>query len=814
MFGQVTIVSGKVTESTTGSPIPFANVIFTGTSEGAITDFDGNFSVTTRQPVDSLEVRYIGYIKRVKPLVAGEEQVINFQLDEDLITLGEVVVYSGENPAFAILRKVIRNKGKNDQRALSAYEYESYTKIEFDVDNISERLKKRKIMQRITAVMDSIEHIAGDDGQPVLPLFLSETISKFYYKKDPTFRHENIIKTNVHGIGITDGTLTAQVIGSSFQQYNFYRNWMNIVSKEFVSPIAEGGRIYYEYDLIDSLYLGDDFCYRIDFIPKREQDLAFIGTMWINKDDYALKRIDATVPKSANLNFVEKLKIQEDLIKTEAGPWLPHKTRVVVDVIDLTKKTPSMIAKFYISTSDHKVNQPHPNKFYLNPVSMEETITEFDDSYWANHRHDSLTSTEENVFKMIDSLKEVPIVKASMDLSKFAFNGYHKIGMIEIGPYTTFVGNNDIEGWRAGFGARTSIDFSKHWLIGGHVGYGFLDERWKYRVYVENILDRKRWTTLRLEHQREVEQVWVLNEDFEPFSFLYGLSRFGTLNEPFLTEKYQVKFFRQHATGFSQDIRFTHESYDPQFNFNYLGDPSDPGGNPAQNFSISEVSVDTRYAKDEMFVINDNTRLSLGTTWWPAFNFKYSYGMKDVLGSAFEYHKFKFSIEKRQKMGLLGIGMIKGSAGYISGGLPYPLLYNPIGNESLVYVDFAYNLMNYFEFSTDKYAELRYRHSFEGIILNTIPLIKKLKLRVIADINILYGDMSEDSFSRVIYPLNDLDQPIIPFRSFDSRPYIEVGYGVENILRVLSIQAFHRLTYLDQSNINKFGLKFNLEFNL
>jgi len=211
-YSQKTTVSGKVTETSTGSPVPFATVVFTGTTEGAITDFDGNFKAETSLQVDSIEVSYVGYIKRVKPLRRGTHQIIKFQLAEDVVTLSEVVIVPGENPAFAILKKVVENKKKNDKRQLEAYEYESYTRTEFDVDNISEKLKKRKIMSQITNVLDSIEIIAGEDGRPMLPVLISEAISRFHYRKNPKARHEQMIRTRLTGVGITDGSLTSQVI--------------------------------------------------------------------------------------------------------------------------------------------------------------------------------------------------------------------------------------------------------------------------------------------------------------------------------------------------------------------------------------------------------------------------------------------------------------------------------------------------------------------------------------------------------------------------------------------------------------------------
>ncbi|MFT7029949.1 MAG: hypothetical protein ACJA2C_001343 [Marinoscillum sp.] len=811
-YAQVITVSGKVTESASGTPIPFANVVFLGTQEGAITDFEGNFVASTSLKVDSIEVRYIGFVKRTKTVARGTAQIINFQLDEDVQTLGEVVVYSGENPAWPIMRSMVKNKNTNDKRSLSAYEYESYTKVEFDVDNISDKFKDRKIVQKITNVLDSIERIAGDDGKPILPVFISEAISRFYYKSDPTFRHENIIKTKVSAVGITDGTLTSQVIGSTFQEYNFYQNWLNIVTKDFVSPLADGWKLYYEVYLEDSAYINEHFCYRIDFYPKREQDLAFMGTMWITKNEFALKRIDAQVTKAANLNYIEKVKIQQDLLKTSAGPWLPEKTRVVVDVSQLTDKTAGMLAKFYVSTKDHIVNDPKPNKFYLNPVVMEETVRQSDETYWADNRHDSLSPTEINLFSMIDSMKKIPVVKTYMDIAKFAVNGYYKIGSIDFGPYSTFFGNNNIEGVRVGFGGRTTIDLSNKWTFGGNVGYGFDDERFKYRFYADRILDRQPWTTIRYEQQREIEQVWLLNDQIEPNSLFYTLSRFGTLTQPFLINKYRLSMFRQLSAGFGASLAVKHESFKPYYDFQYFKEYGD--ATTQSNYEVTEASLSAHYSKDELFAINDNERISLGTLRWPAFNLDYVYGFKNVLGSDFSYHKVKLGVVKDQKMGLLGKANIKLNGGYIIGDLPYTLLYNTIGNQTFFYVNFAYNLMDFFEFSMDKYVELRYRHSFEGFLLNSIPLMKKLKWRLIGSANMLYGDISDRNVAMTQTKLDPDGNVILPFSRMDNRPYVELGYGVENIFKIFSVEAFHRLTYLDEPDVRKFGLKFNIQLIL
>ena len=270
-FAQETIVKGKITDANSGDPIPYVNVIFGGTTTGITSDFDGNYELRTSAPVDTLVISYIGYKVRKKAITSGVSQTVNIQLEEDITTLQENCFEAGENPAFDVLRRVIENKKNNDKRKLTAYEYETYTKIEIDVDNLSEKFRQRKMVKKITQVLDSIEVIAGEDGKPVLPLLITESVSKVYYRDNPSLKYENILRSKINGVGVEDGTTVTQLVGSSFQEYNFYQNWLNILAKDFVSPIADGWRLYYEYDLIDSLYVGNDFCYRLDFFPKSPQ---------------------------------------------------------------------------------------------------------------------------------------------------------------------------------------------------------------------------------------------------------------------------------------------------------------------------------------------------------------------------------------------------------------------------------------------------------------------------------------------------------------------------------------------------------------
>ncbi len=820
VFSQTTEIRGKITDANSGDPLPFVNVIFKGSLFGTTTDFEGNYYLTSNDPTDTLFVSYIGYESKFKIVQKGIKQTINFQLVENIQSLQEVVVLAGENPAFMVLRNVIKNKDINDKKKLTAYEYDTYSKIEIDIDNISEQFRQKKIMKKITQVLDSVDRIAGEDGKPILPIFISETISKIYYRANPQLKTEHILNTKISGVGVDDGTtFITQVVGSSFQEYNFYQNWLNIVSKDFVSPIADGWKIYYEYDLTDSLYVDEDYCYRLDFFPKSPQDLAFTGAMWITKKEYALKRIDVTVPKAANLNFVEKIKIQQELAPTTAGAWIPVKNRVLIDIGEVNDKMGGLLAKFYTSNQNIVVDKPKEAKFYEHQVVLAEDTKEKqnDQAYWDNLRHEPLSETEKSVYQMIDTLQNIPVIRTYTDIIKIVVNGYHNLGKIEIGPYNSVFALNDIEGVRAQIGFRTTNEFNKNWVFGGQLAYGFKDEKFKYLASITNIISREKWTTLTLKHRHDLGRIGIDEEALSQNYFFLAAQRFGEIRRGNYYNDTRLDFRREFFKGFTQRAVLRYNTFDPAFSFGYYSAVNDTSSAILDQYKTAEVMLEVRFARDELFIQTDNDRISLGTTKWPVISFQYTRGIKGILGSDFNYNKIGLSFQKRMKVSFLGSSYVTLAGEYTFDPLPYPLLSMHLGNQTFVYTSATYNLMNYGEFVSDKYATLRFQHHFEGFFLNRIPLLKKLKWRLLATSNVLMGGMSTANQSLISDFAPDRMSPTIPVEPFRSNiPYIEVGYGVENIFKFLRIDFIHRLTYRELSPdsrvitpIRNFGIFFS-----
>lgn len=813
-----TVIEGKVIDAESGDPIPFANVVIKGTAVGSPTDFDGFYRIEGDAESDTLLVSFIGYEAKYKIYKKGITQTINFQLTPEAKSLDDFVVFARkqENPAFAIMRAVIDNKSRNDKRGLDAYEYESYNKIQIDVDNISEKLREKKYMQKITAVLDSIEVVAGEDGKPILPLFISESLSKFYYRDNPRLQKEEIQKTRIKGVAIEDGSLISQIIGSSFQEYNFYQNRMNIVEKEFASPIGDAWRLIYDYELQDSLYLGDEFVYLLDFKPKNDQELAFFGKLWISKSDYAIKQIDATMQPTANLNFIDRIKIQQELERTEAGAWLPIKSRVLIDASEITKKSAGFLAKFYTSNKNIKITEPKPTRFFERTVELAEDARLTDEAFWAQSRHDKLSDTEVNVMAMIDSLNNIRFVKTWTSILKTVARGYFEVGKLDLGPWPFLLGVNDVEGVRLRVGGRTNENFSTKWQFNGYGAYGFDDERFKYGFGANVILNREKWTTLTASYRNDLDQFGIQPDAVSSLSdgsaFL-ALTQLGNLVRPFRYERYQIDGFRQFSRSFSASLQLKKQNFNPEFNFRYSTDLSRVDAPLASDFETTEATIRLKFARDETFLINDNNRFSLGTLRWPIFLFSYTRGFK-TLGGDFEYNKINFGVSQRIKLGFWGVSRYQVSAGHIFEDVPYPLLTSHIGNEQFVYTDIAFNTMNFFEFVSQSFASLRYQHNFEGFVFNRIPLLRKLKWRLVGTGNVLFGGVSQSTLDAQIR--TDESGNDLPFFNVleNGRPFAEVGLGVDNIFKVFRVDFVRRLTYLENPGVDKTRIKFSFSLSL
>ncbi len=827
------IITGRISDAKNGDPLPFATVGLKGANiinVGAQTNFEGVYTIKTKFKADSIYVSTVNYKKKSKVLDKDAlTQTIDFQLQGEAKSLDEVVVYSGENPAFKILRKLRENAEKNDRKRLTAFEYDSYSKMELDVDNISEKFKNKKIMKQIQGAIDKFEKIAGEDGKAVIPTFISETISKFYYRESPARKKEVILKNNIKGVGVKEGSFVSQLVGGNiFANYDFYDNFVPFLGKDIISPVGNNWKGTYSWYISDTTNLDGHVCYGMEFDPKNDKDLVFKGKVYIDSTSFALVQIDATIGKQANINFIDKIKISQELEQTSEGGWLPSKTRFLIDIAELSKSSAGILLKMYISNKNFVVNQPKQMSFYDLPVEVAEDSKETDPKYWLEARHESLSAQDILAERLIDTVRNVPIVKTYVEVAEIIASGYKRYNKFAIGPYVNALAFNSEEGLRTRFGFKTLAGFDKHLILKGWLGFGTKDLVLKYGGEMNYILSRRHWTVAGIKHSYDIERVGLTPELIGENKLFYAFTRWGNYSGAFYRRENEIFLKTEPTKGISFNVAFTTRSFDPLFKFQFRTEPQMGNLSPAlDGYNDSFITAEIRFAKGETFLMDGNERVGLGTKRVPIVTFGYQHGIKGLFGSNFNYDRFSAKIFQSFRLGSFGRSDYTIQAGYIPSDLPAPLLFPHLGNQTFFYNRAAFNTMNFFEFVSDKFVSLNYNHNFEGLLFNRIPAIRQLKWRLIASANVLFGSQRESNIElmKAALPIfnprrgGDGLRPRYNFSALDpNKPYVEVGYGIDNIFKIFRIQAFHRLTYLDhlspEGRLPKsFALKASVHFS-
>lgn len=797
-YSQKTRVLGKVFDSVTQEPLPFVRVFFKHTKFAALTDTAGKFVLETLYPVDTIRAEMMGYDAMEFKVKKDQQQVLDFPLKETLSELTEFEVRPPKvDPAIAIFKNILRNKKVNNREKLQAYDYSVYNKIEFDLNNITDDFTQRKVFKSFNFIFENID---TTDEKDFLPVFLSETVSKYHYRKNPRATKEKIIASRVSGI---DNESVSQFLGDMYQNVNVYENNINVFSKSFISPISDFGRAYYNYYLVDSSFLESDWCYRIMFVPKRKQEPTFNGHFWVNDTTYAIRKIECEIAEDANINFVNRLSVLQEYHEVEKEVWMITRDELMADIY-VSNKTMGFYGRKTTLYDDFTVNlEQDPSVFKgMDPVEVLEGANERSEEFWDSVRMEPLSNNEQAVYTMIDTLGEIPQVKTYVDIVSTLISGYKVVGPIEIGPYGSMLSFNAVEGWRFRVGGRTSNNFSTRIELSAYGAYGLLDKQFKYAGGYRWLISKKPRMELGMYYSYDLEQLGrsqnAFREDFALASILQRVPN----DKLTLIEEYKGYLDREWFPGFSSQIMFRRRAMEPRGVLKYLKIEESGKDSELNRITTSELIFYTRFAYREKFVSGEFDRISLGTR-WPVVSAQYTFGLKNFLGGNYDYRKLILNVNQWYPAGIWGWTRYEVEAGKIWGTLPYPLLVIHKGNQSHYMDSKAFNTMNFFEFVSDRYASLMVTHHFDGLLFNKIPLFRKLKWREVAHFSMVYGQLDE-KHERELRLLDNM-------YTLRAKPFMECGVGIENIFRILRVDMLWRLSYLNNPNIYKFGVQFKLD---
>jgi hypothetical protein len=805
VLAQETKVSGKIVDVITREPLPFVNIIFSGTTDGGTSDIDGVYSISTNASADSIIFSYVGYTKYAHAIKQKVAQEINVGLSQG-VDLQMVEVRPGENPAHRILRKVIENKDNNNKERLNAYEYETYNKIEFDLNNLSEDFKNKKLLKPFSFIFDNIDS-TNTKEKPYLPVFMTETISNYYYRKTPKTHNEKVIASKIAGV---ENTSVSQFMGDMYQHINVYDNSIVVFGKTFVSPISDNALLFYKFYLIDSMVIDGNRCFQLQFKPKRKQELTFTGNVWIADTSFAVKQLEMSIAKDANINFINSTNVIQKY-KFVGSAWMMEKERLVIDFnpFPVEKKKKIMMGVYGRKTTTYRnfvINKPKEDSFYslTDNISISDSAVNKTEEFWEINRHDTLSKNERQIYEMVDTLQTLPAYRTWIDIIQLFVTGYKEIGYVEVGPYYNMYSFNTIEGNRFRFGLRTSNKFSKWYELSGYAAYGTKDKKFKYSLGARSFLDKKPRTLVGAYYKNDNEILGQSQNGFTTDNILSSIFRITPLRNLTNVEEINTYIEREWFSGFSTKLAYYNRKMSPLGNFYYEYQKDATTIAYKKNITTSELRLLARFAYQEKYIDGEFTRVSLGTT-YPVLQTQYTIGLKGVLGSSYKYHKLTVKVDDRIRINPIGYFDYILEYGKVWSPLPYPLLELHGGNETYIYDPYAYNNMNYYEFVSDEYASASVEHHFDGFFLNKIPLLRKLKWREVVGGKALVGKVNNKNRELLIFPKNLL--------ALNHGPYMEVSAGIENILKIFRIDAIWRLTYLNHPKALPFTIKGSLQFS-
>ena len=807
-----TKVSGYVFDAI-NQPVAFANIIFTGTTEGTITDENGKFYLESEETRSALTVSFIGYETLNITINKKVNYDLKFILKEEAAQLNEVVIVSGKqpkknNPAITILRKIWANKRSNGLKQFKQYQYDKYEKVEFDINTIDSTLIKSKLFKGMEFVFNEVD-TSRVTGKTYLPMFINEAVSKVY--GDNTLNKEKEDLQGNKNSGFSDNQVIIDFVDDLYADFNVYDNFLKFFDKSFVSPLSKTGISTYNYVLADSSYLDNKWCYNIIYYPRRKNELTFKGDFWVADTTYAVKEINLQASKSANINWVKDIYIEQEFEVLNDSLFLVKRDYMLSDfAFNKKEQSRGIYGKRTTLYDNYKFDIPKDKKFYDKEVyNFDKDVYDRDDAFWEANRLEALNKDEKGVYKMLDTLKTVKKFKRLYNLGSILASGYIEFNTLPLdyGPIFSTFGFNDVEGLRLRTGGRTYFGRNDLWRLEGFLAYGFRDDKFKYGISGKWLLDKKNRLIISGGNRRDVEQLGailtnstdVLGRSLASSAVVTAGANDKLTSINLTSVAVEAEPFRNLILRLGGNYR-TLESASPTFSLDY----NTPTGVKSE-IKQYETTLSAAYFPGRKMTGFGVERKTANDNFARLFA-QISRGDQRILNSDFDYTKVQLSYLQPWQVGGFGRLATSIEVGKTFGEVPLGLLNVIPGNQTFFSIYNTFSQLDFYEFVSDEYASFHFEHNFNGRFFSRIPFLRKLNLREIISVRGVIANISEENIALSNVPSNPANLQLV---APNKEPYYEYSLGIGNIFKVFRIDFNFRGNYKNDilyPNARKFGV--------
>lgn len=786
---------GGVVQDEYGDPVAFANVFFPNSSDGTITNDNGRFYLQSDSNYDEVQFSFVGYKTLTVPLESRAVLDMKIVLLSDTEALNEVVVYSGKtskknNPALDILRKVWENRRKNGLSQFKQYQYEKYEKLEFDMNTIDSAMINSRLFEGMEFIFDYADTSAVT-GKTYLPIFINESLATVYGDNEMN-KEKEVVKANKNS-GFSNNQTIIAFVKDLYNDIDVYDRHLKFFDKSFVSPIGKAGIDAYNYVLRDTAMVDGVEAYNIVYYPRRKGELTFKGDFWVATESYAIKEINLQATKSANINWVKEIYIEQEYDVLNDSLFLITRDYFMSDfALNKKEKSKGIYGKRTTLFDQYKFDIKKEEDFYRRRVNdYDPMIYDRDEAYWDENRLEKLNQDEKQIYTMLDTLKQNKKFKRLYNIGTILASGYYEVDNFDIGPVFSVFGYNEVEKWRVRLGGRTYFTANDPWRLEGYLAYGFGDNQFKYGISGKYLLDKRSRLTVYAGNRRDIEQLAasltntndVLGRSLASSALIatgnndrlssINLSTAGISFEPLYNWEIRLNgsyrtIKSANPTGFSLDYRVPgSDEIRGQVNQSMLTlSTTFTPGRKTSNYGVDRT------------IINDGD--------FPILYVNYSRGIEDLLGSDFNYDRAQFYYTHPFNIGGFGRLTARIEAGKTFGQVPLALLDVIPGNQTYFNISGAFNTMNFYEFVTDQYTTLHLSHNFNGRLFSRIPWLRDLNLRELVGLKAVYGTISDENIA--------INRSNLEYRA-PTDIYWEYSAGIGNIFKILRLDVNFRGSY-------------------
>ncbi len=825
-------LTGQVIDAHTGDSIPMASVIYYGHNTAVASDVNGRFKIARHQGW-KITFSALGYMSQDINVTAQTKSPLLIRLTPEAQTLENVVVqtkrqrYSRKNnPAVELMRKVIENKRETDLDNRDFYQYNKYQKIMLAVNDITPEMMEDPKYKNADWLRNQVEPCSYTN-KLILPIQVDETVTQIAYRKAPYSKKNIIMGQKTTGVSdlLQTGEILNTVLQDVFTDVNIYDDQIRMLQYQFTSPIGKGAISFYRYYIQDTLYVENDRCIHLHFMPNNQQDFGFRGDLYVLADStYQVKRCELTLPASSDVNYVENLKIEQEFTRLPDGTWVLSVDDMVVElkVFDFLYKA---VVLRTTRQTDYSFDEL-PKKVFRGKkkVVREPDASTRGDDFWARYRQVNLTNSEISMKSFVDGFSQIKGFQYIMLGLKALIENYIETGnpsKVDLGPINTMITSNFVDGIRTRMSAQTTANFNKHWFFNAYYAHGWKSHKNYYKGEVTYSFNAKEYLppefpkrTLTFTSTYDVMSPSdkFLHTDKDNF---FSAFKWSKVDQMMFYNRQQLTFEREEDDGFKTTVSIKAEENEAAGALYFVPlshyDATLPiEEHPSIKFRTTELRAELQFCPNATYINTKQRRRKVNLD-APVITLSHTIGIKNLLGGDYGYNYTEASFFKRFWLASWGKADLHLKAGIQWDQVPYPLLIMPQTNLSYMLQDYTFEAINNMEFPTDRFASAQVNWDLNGKLFNRIPLIKKLKWREWIGIRCYWGKLSDKNNPFLAENANNPTLMVFPEGSFvidPKKPYWELSLGIHNIFRLFHVEYIRRLNYNELPTAHKHGVRF------